>query len=112
MKRTLILDTLGEAVITTDDSYETISIIVMEKRFRGEVIPAKHFQLTGQDVLKDLHKFIGNVIQNNKAVSKLEKEVQEYQDKLGALPYQSDEYNKLKEEADKVSSKLKDFKKR
>ncbi|MDB4301953.1 hypothetical protein N9924_00150 [bacterium] len=76
MKRALILDHAGKEVITANESYDTINIIIPEKPSKYGNRPAMEYQISGKELLKDLHKFIGGVIQNNTAVTKLQTEVE------------------------------------
>lgn len=79
MKRALILDRTGKDVITVNEDYDTINIKVAERFSKYGNTPAMEYQVTGKELLKDLHKFIGCVIQNNTAVTKLKEEIETLQ---------------------------------
>ena len=80
MKRALILDRIGREVITVNEDYDTINIIIPERPSKYGNKPAMEYQVSGKELLKDLHKFIGCVIQNNTAVTKLKEDIVKLQD--------------------------------
>tara|TARA_R110001592_G_scaffold2977_5_gene16659 strand:+ start:720 stop:1058 length:339 start_codon:yes stop_codon:yes gene_type:complete len=80
MKRALILDNIGKEVMTVNEDYDTINIIIPERPSKYGNKPAMEYQIKGKELLKELHKFIGGVIQNNTAVNKLKEEIKELQD--------------------------------
>ena len=80
MKRALILDRIGKEVITVNEDYDTINIIIPEKPSKYGNTPAMEYQIKGKELLKHLHKFIGGVIQNNTAVTKLKEEIKTLQE--------------------------------
>lgn len=80
MKRALILDNIGKEVMTVNEDYDTINIIIPERPSKYGNKPAMEYQIKGKELLKELHKFIGGVIQNNTAVNKLKEEIKELQE--------------------------------
>lgn len=77
MKRALILDNNGEAVVTVNEEFDLITIMVGEQYTREGVIPSKKYQIKGIDIIKELHKFLSTVIQTNLFLQNSYKEVLE-----------------------------------
>lgn len=77
MKRALILDNNGEAVVTVNEEFDLITIMVGEQYTRDGVIPAKKYQIKGVEIIKELHKFLSTVIQTNLFLQNCYKEVLE-----------------------------------
>lgn len=75
MKRALILDNNGEAVVTVNEEFDLITIMVGEQYTREGVIPSKKYQIKGIDIIKELHKFLSTVIQTNLFLQNSYKEV-------------------------------------
>jgi len=67
MKRALILDSVGREIMTVNEDYDTINILIPERPSKYGNKPAMEYQIKGKELLKELHRFIGGVIQNNTA---------------------------------------------
>lgn len=103
MRRALILDSKGRDVITVNESYDTINFIISSNKGN----PALEFQLNSKELLKDLHKFIGNVIQNNIAVEKIKNDLTDLR-----MSDIKSENKETKEKIDQLQVKLKEITKK
>jgi hypothetical protein len=74
MKRTLILDTKGEALASTSEEFDRLNIMVAEQDDRYGKIPAQKFVVYGRESLKELQKFIGTILQSQTELKNLQDE--------------------------------------
>ena len=72
--RTLILDKEGNAVITTNDKFDKITIMVGEYYIKGLHIPSKQFSIETIDSIKAVRDYLNSVITKGEKIAQLEKE--------------------------------------
>lgn len=77
MKRTLILDSEGNAVVTCNEDFNCVTFLVGEIWVRGELIPGKKIQINGINHLKSLRDYLSGVVQSEEEIIKLKQEKKE-----------------------------------
>lgn len=107
MKRTLILDLKGEAIATTSEEFDRLNIIVAAQETRVDRIPAQQFTVCGRESLKELHKFIGTILQSQTELRNLEENHKELIDQRSKLidgtPEQKELSDKIKVNREKYN---------
>ena len=106
MKRALILDDKGNAVMTVNDDLNMITIHVGEFIYRGQIIPSKQFQISGIDVIKDIQGFLSSIIQTNKELMALTEEKRKLTTEVSNTPLGTPEHDTFRERLKQVNNKL------
>jgi hypothetical protein len=96
--RTLMLDSEGNAVITTNEEYNLITILEGERYIKGTHIPSKKFSINSLDSIRSIRDFLNSVISKGERVQEL---VQEHESLVK-------EFLETKDET--ISNRLKDIK--
>ena len=105
MKRALILDSVGREIMTVNEDYDTINILIPERPSKNGNKPAMEYQIKGKELLKELHRFIGGVIKNNTAVNKLRDEIKILQDQSLKAISGSKESKEISDKIEKIRNK-------
>jgi len=110
--RTIILDEEGNAVITTNEDFDKITILVGEQWSKGNHLPAQKFSITSIDSLKSVRDYLNSVISKGQRVAHLKSKHQELTEKYldhTSEHYKSEDINKemksIKEEFVKLIGK-------
>lgn len=112
MKRTLILDTKGEALASTSEEFDRLNIMIAEQDLRaGGRIPAQKFVIYGTEALKELQKFISNILISKNELRNLQEEHKLLTDKrmitIDGTPEQVEVSNQIKTNREKYNKLIK-----
>ncbi len=99
--RTLILDKDGNAIITTNEDFDKINIMVGETWVKGNHLPAQKFSIGSIDSLKAVRDYLNSVITKGQKVAQLKERHKELSDKY--LDHTSEHY-KSEEISDELQS--------
>lgn len=88
--RTIILDKEGNAVITTNEDFDKITILVGEQWVKGNQLPAQKFSIASIDSLKSVRDYLNSVISKGQRVAHLKSKHQELTEKY--LDHTSEHY--------------------
>jgi|TARA_R110001606_G_C15212804_1_gene633101 hypothetical protein len=96
--RTLILDKEGNAIITTNDEYNLITILEGERYVKGTHIPSKKFCINSLDSIRCIRDFLNSVISKGEKIDSL------------SLEHEALVKEFLKNKDEKTSKRLKEIK--
>lgn len=92
--RTIILDKEGNAVITTNEDFDKITIMVGEQWVKGNKLPAQKFTIASINALKCVRDYLNSVISKGQKVEELKTKHKELSDNF--LDHNSEHYKSVK----------------
>ena len=75
--RTLILDKEGNAIITTNEEYNLITILEGERYIKGTHIPSKKLSINSIESIRAIRDFLNSVISKGEKIESLSSEHEE-----------------------------------